>query len=86
MARVNTPPMYATKHECGAKMVITEDAIGRKRKRCPVCDGVAQIPSQLAPEHRARPQAGSAPSVKPICFERNRAIVLPLSPAERCTS
>lgn len=79
MARANTPPMYQTAHHCGERMVITTDAIGRQRKRCPRCDGVARLATRMAPEHAARSQAQWAPPVAPVTPPKNRAalVILP---------
>lgn len=41
---------------CDGAMVVTEDAIGRKRHRCPRCDGVAE-PRPRHPDDARKPQA-----------------------------
>lgn len=76
MARANTPPLYATRHDCGEKMVITQDAVGRQRKRCPLCHGVAVLESRMAPEHTARSQAKDAPPVAPPASVKNRSVLV----------
>jgi phage FluMu protein Com len=54
---------------CDGTMVLTPDAIGRLRKRCPKCDGVAKVrhhPDQvLVPVTLAKLTADALPPVEP---------------------
>jgi hypothetical protein len=54
---------------CDGTMVLTPDAIGRLRKRCPKCDGVAKVrhhPDQVyVPQTLARLTADALPHVEP---------------------
>jgi hypothetical protein len=54
---------------CDGAMVLTPDAIGRLRKRCPTCDGVAKVrhhPDQvLVPQTLVRLTADALPHVEP---------------------
>jgi hypothetical protein len=59
---------------CDGTMVLTPDAIGRLRKRCPKCDGVAKVrhhpdqvlvPQTLVPVTLARLTAAALPPIEP---------------------
>ncbi len=54
---------------CDRQMVITKDAVGRPRKRCPWCDGVAAVKAHpdevLLPQGLVRVKFAALPPIEP---------------------
>lgn len=73
LAELEAPPTFTRVTDsldcarCDGRMVITRDALGRERRRCPRCDGVSRVrvhPDEvLLPQGLVRAQA--LPSVLP---------------------
>lgn len=58
-----------TRCQCGEAFVVTRDALGRDRRRCPTCDGVTH---RRAPKARELPTDETPAPVSPFlipCLE-----------------